>query len=197
MPPDQAITFTADSIVTAGYNKGLYRWQIIDGRIRGLHSAPRTFSSLSPVPPWGLLVAEGGNVNYHFDSTTLEPCPAPDFLVQAGPVGSDDPLRDPQAIGQFASSAYGRLAVYEDGLAQRTRDSPTDFFSTVIQDLEHPLNILTKPVATLNAADADRVRPHLNASPGTGETYPFTATERAVLAAAVAACEWAPKVDGG
>ncbi len=197
-----AITFTADSIVTAGRNKGLYRWQIIDGRIRGLHSggrsAPRTFFRLSPVPPWGLLVAEGGNVNYHFDSATLERCPAPDFLVQAGPVGSDDPLRDPQAIGQFASSAYGRLAVYAGGLARhRTRDFMADFYSTVIQDLEHPLNILAKPVATLNAADADRVRPHLNASPGTGETYPLTATERAVLAAAVAACEWAPRVNGG
>ena len=195
------ITFTADSIVTAGYDNGLYRWQIIGGRIRGLHpgrsSTPRTFFRLSPVAPWNLLVAEGGNVNYHYDIATLERCPAPDFLVAAGPDEGDDDLGVPRAIGKFASSAYSRLAVYEGGLAQRHRNSPADYRSTVVQDLEHPLNILAKPVFTLNAADADRVRPHLNPSPGVGDTYPLTATERAVLEAAVEACEWAPKVDGG
>jgi hypothetical protein len=69
-----AITFTEDSIVTAGYERGLYRWQIIDGRIRGLHSgwhSPRAFFGLNPVQPWHLLVAEGGNVNYYYDITAL------------------------------------------------------------------------------------------------------------------------------
>jgi hypothetical protein len=117
--------------------------------------------------------------------------------VPDGPDEGDDDLQVPRAIGKFAASAYGRLAVYEGGLAQRHRTSPTGFRSTVVQDLEHPLNILAKPVFTLNAADADRARPHLNPSPGVGDTYPLTATERAVLEAAVEACAWAPKVDGG
>lgn len=78
-----------------------------------------------------------------------------------------------------------------------TRNSATDLYSTVIHDLEHPLNILTKPVSALNVADANRVRPHLNPSSGTGDTYPLTATEQAVLEAAVEACKWAPKVNGG
>ncbi|MPY54371.1 hypothetical protein [Streptomyces acidicola] len=196
-----AITFTEDSIVTAGYDKGLYRWQIIGGRIRGLHdgwhSSPRTFFRLNPVAPWNLLVAEGGNVNYHYDIATLERRDAPDFLVQAGPDDKDDDLSAPRAIGKFASSPYGRLAVYEGGLALPTRASATDFHSTVVQDLEHPLTLLMKPVSTLTTADADRVRPHLDAPPGTQDTYALTATERAVLAAAIEACAWAPKVTGG
>ncbi|MGC5022641.1 hypothetical protein [Micromonospora sp. DT47] len=195
-----AVTFTEDSIVTAGYDKGLHRWQIIGGRIRGLHSglrsSPRTFFRLSPVAPWNLLVAEGGNVNYHYDIGTLDRCPAPDFLVQACPDDNDDDLRVGRAIGKFASAPYGRLAVYEGGLATRTRDSASDFYSTVVQDLEHPLNLLTKPVSALNAADAERVRPHLTPSPGAGDAYPLTATERAVLEAAVRACEWAPQANG-
>jgi hypothetical protein len=194
-----AVTFTEDSIVTAGYNKGLYRWQIIGGRIRGLHSglraSPRTFFRLNPVAPWNLLVAEGGNVNYHFDIASLDRCPAPDFLVQAGPDDGDDDLRMPRAVGRFASAPYGRLAVYEGGLATRTRNSAESFYSTVVQDLEHPLNLLTKPVSALNAADAERVRPHLTA-PGAGDAYPLSVTERAVLEAAVRACEWAPQANG-
>ncbi|MFJ2029189.1 hypothetical protein [Streptosporangium sp. NPDC087985] len=195
-----AITFTEDSIVTYGRGLGLYRWQVIGDRLRGLHSSlhssPRTFFRLNPVAPWNLLVAEGGNVNYYYDIATLDRCPAPDFLVQAGPDGNDDDLRIPRAIGRFTASAYGRLAVYEGGLATHTRNSVTDFYSTVVQDLEHPLNILAKPVSTLNAADADRVRRHLKPSSGTADTYSLTATERAVLEAAVKACEWAPKVNG-
>lgn len=196
-----AITFTEDSIVTAGYDKGLYRWQIIGGRIRALHEGwytqPRAFSRLSPVAPWNLLVAEGGNDNYHYDIATLERCPAPDFLVQAGPDDEGADLWLPRAIGRFASSAYGRLAVYEGALATRTRRSQTSFYSIVVQDLEHPLNILAKPIKALNTADADRVRPHLDPSSPTGATYPLTATERAVLEAAVEACEWAPRVVDG
>lgn len=196
-----AITFTEDSIVTAGYDGGLYRWQVIGGRLRGLHdgwhSSPRTFFRLNPVAPWNLLVAEGGNVNYHYDIATLERSPAPPFLVQAGPDSKDDDLALPRAVGKFASSPYGRLAVYEGMLAVPTRNSSTDFYSTVVQDLEHPLNLLMKPLSTLTAADADRVRPHLDAPSGTQDTYALTATERAVLSAAVEACAWAPKVTGG
>lgn len=165
-----AITFTEDSIVTAGYDGGLYRWQVIGGRLRGLHdgwhSSPRTFFRLNPVAPWNLLVAEGGNVNYHYDIATLERSPAPPFLVQAGPDSKDDDLALPRAVGKFASSPYGRLAVYEGMLALSTRNSSTDFYSTVVQDLEHPLNLLMKPLSTLTAADADRVRPHLDSPHG-------------------------------
>jgi hypothetical protein len=196
-----AITFTEDSIVTAGWEKGLHRWQVIGGRIRGLHSGydstPRTMFRLSPVAPWNLLVAEGGNVNYHYDISTLERSPSPEFLVPTGPDNRDDDLRGSHAIGKFVSTAYGRLAVYEGMLAHRTRNSVTDFHSTVVQDLEHPLNILVKPLLTLTAADRDRLRPHLDPTPGIGDTYPLTATERAVLQAAVDACEWAPQLSGG
>ncbi|MEV6179662.1 hypothetical protein ACIHAR_37730 [Streptomyces sp. NPDC052016] len=195
-----AITFTEDSIVTAGWDKGLYRWQIIGGRIRGLYagydSTPRTIFRLNPVAPWNLLVAEGGNVNYHYDISTLERCASPDFLVPTGPDDRDDDLRGSRAIGGFVSAPYGRLAVYEGGLAHRTRTS-ADFYSTIVQDLEHPLNILVKPVLALNATDADRVRPHLDPAPGAGDIYPLTATERAVLEAAIEACDWAPQVTGG
>ncbi|MFI1729746.1 hypothetical protein ACH40E_11005 [Streptomyces acidicola] len=194
-------TELADEARVVGYDKGLYRRQIIGGRIRSLHdgwhSSPRTFFRLNPVAPWNLLVAEGGNVNYHYDIATLERRDAPDFLVQAGPDDKDDDLSAPRAIGKFASSPYGRLAVYEGGLAPPTRASATDFHSTVVQDLEHPLTLLMKPVSTLTTADADRVRPHLDTPPGTQDTYALTATERAVLAAAIEACAWAPKVTGG
>ncbi|MGW3940145.1 hypothetical protein [Streptomyces phaeochromogenes] len=142
-------------------------------------------------------MAEGGNVNYHYDIATLERSPAPPFLVQAGPDSKDDDLALPRAVGKFASSPYGRLAVYEGMLALSTRNSSTDFYSTVVQDLEHPLNLLMKPLSTLTAADADRVRPHLDSPSGTPDAYALTATERAVLAAAVEACAWAPKVTGG
>lgn len=195
-----AITFTEDSIVTAGYDKGLYRWQIINGRLRGLHSgwrsSPRTFFRLNPVTPWNLLVAEGGNVNYHYDIATLDRAPVPDFLVQAGPDDDDDKLSADRAIGRFASSSYGRLAVYEGGLTVRSRTTGVDFYSTVVQDLEHPLNILMKPISTLNASDADRVRPHLESS-GAADPYSLSATERALLASTVEACGLAPTVNGG
>jgi hypothetical protein len=188
-----AITFTEDSIVTAGWDKGLYRWQIIGGRIRGLHpgwdSSPRRFFRLSPVAPWNLLVADGGNVNYHYDVTSLDPVTAPGFLVPSGSSEKDDDLAVPRAIGKFVSTAYGRLAVYEGGLATRTRDSVSDFYSTVVQDLEHPLNVLNKPVAALTGADAERLLPQAGA-------YPLDAGERALLESVVRACEWAPGANG-
>jgi hypothetical protein len=194
-----AITFTGDSIVTAGLDKGLYRWQIIGGRIRGLYagyeSTPRTIFGLHPVAAWNLLVAEGGNVNYHYDMATLERTRSPEFLVPTGPDNRDDDLRGSRAIGTFVSAPYGRLAVYEGGLAIPTRGSDS-FYSTIVQDLEHPLNILVKPLLDLTPADADRVRPHLDPSLGPAALYPLTPTERALLEAAVEACEWAPQVTG-
>lgn len=167
----------------------------VAGELAETIEALRTFVRLSPVTPWNLLVAEGGNVNYHYDLDTLEPCPAPDFLVQAGPADKEDDLRIPRAIGKFAASAHGRLAVYEGALA--TRGAPADFHATIVQDLEHPLNVLTKPVSSLAPADADRIRPHLAPSSGAAGTYALTATEQAVLEAAAQACAWAPKVAGG
>ncbi|MFH9470809.1 hypothetical protein ACH4LT_26540 [Streptomyces clavifer] len=194
-----AITFVGDTIVTAGWEEGLYRWQIIGDRIRGLHSGfgtvPRTMFRLHPVAPWNLLVAEGGNVNYHYDGTTLERSSAPDFLVPSGPDSEGDDLRGSRAVGKFLAAPYGRLAVYEGSLASRMR-STDDFYSTVVQDLEHPLHIVVKPVLSLDSTDADRVRPHLAPPGGAAEMYPLTATERAVLEAAVEMCAWAPQVTG-
>ncbi len=194
-----AITFTGDSIVTAGRDKGLYRWQIIGGRLRGLYSGwdstPRTIFRLNPVAAWNLLVAEGGNVNYHYDMATLQRTDSPEFLVPTGPDNKDDDLRGSRAIGRFASAPYGRLAVYEGGLATPTR-GPDSFYTTVVQDLEHPLNVLVKPLLSLTPADADRVRPHLDPSLGPAAPYPLTPTERALLEAAIEACEWAPQVTG-
>lgn len=198
--PISAITFTEDSIVTAGYGKGLYRWQIINGKIRGLHGglrpSPRTFFRLSPVVPWNLLVAEGGNVNYHYDIATLDRAPAPDFLVPAGPEGDDGNLAIPRAIGKFVSSTYGRLAVYEGGLTASSKETGEDFYTTVVQDLEHPLNILMKPISTLSQSDADRVRPHLEPS-NAADPYSLSATERDLLSSTVEACAVAPTINGG
>jgi len=195
-----AITFTEDSIVTSGRDRGLYRWQIIGDRIRGLHSEmgsrpARQYFRLLPVPQWNLLVAEGGNANFHYDIATLESAPAPAFLCPAGPHDDKD-LSAVHAIGTFEASAHGWLAVYVGGLATFTYRSVTHFYSTIVQDLEHPLNILAKPLRALDAADADRVRTYLKPSPGGEDVYPLTATERAMLEAAVEVCAWAPRLQG-
>src|SRR5690606_19661 len=107
-----AITFTEDSIVTSGRDRGLYRWQIIGDRIRGLHSEmgsrpARQYFRLLPVPQWNLLVAEGGNANFHYDIATLESAPAPAYLCPAGPHDDKD-LSAVHAIGTFEASAHGR-----------------------------------------------------------------------------------------
>ncbi|QFU89679.1 hypothetical protein [Amycolatopsis sp. YIM 10] len=193
-----AITFTEDSIITAGYDKGLYRWQVIGGKIRGLHSerltVSRTFFTLNPVTPWNLLVAEGGNVNFHYDIGTLDRCAAPDFLEQSGTEDSDDHM--PRAVGKFASTAYSRLAVYEGGLTTRGKLSVDAFYSTIVQDLEHPLNLLVKPVSALTPGDAGRVLPHLDQMAGTPDPHSLTDPEKGLLRAAVEACALAPALAG-
>lgn len=189
-----AVAFTRNSIITAGYDAGLCRWQIIGDHIRGLHSShrsqPRQFLRLKPVIPWGLLVAEVGNVNYYYDIDELEPLPAPRFLLQSDPNADVRDDRAQRATGGFMSSVHGRLAVYQGGFA-RPALGLKDQFSTVIQDMQHPLHILLKPLGMLDSDDANRVMPYLS---DTSDTYELSASDRALLDAAVRASRWATGV---
>ncbi len=67
----------------------------------------------------------------------------------------------------------------------RGRESCAD--KQVTQNLEHPRNVLAKPLRSLDSTDADRISAHLS---DTGKTYSLTATERAALGAVVTACQW-------
>lgn len=82
--------------------------------------------------------------------------------------------------------------MYESSVAA-DQNSPENFYSYVIQDLEHPLNVLVKPVWTLGARDADRIRQHLPEVQEQPSSYPLTVGDQNVLRAALKACEWAPR----
>ncbi|MEV6184065.1 hypothetical protein, partial [Streptomyces sp. NPDC052015] len=77
-----AITFTEDSIVTAGWDKGLYRWQITGGSWNGVHN--RLFHPLLLVhvqlePPKPLRPDDAKGILSVADSQGP-------FAVSAGPV---------------------------------------------------------------------------------------------------------------
>ncbi|MFJ2807978.1 hypothetical protein [Kitasatospora sp. NPDC087271] len=181
--PISAIAFTADSLVTAGLDRGLQRWQVVGDRLRPLHPAsfppPRALHRLSPVPAWGLLVGDGGNENFFYDQTSLDSRTSPPFL------GSLD-----TGIGHFESAPYGRLAVYEGGLFPPTRDSADGFYSTVVLDLDHPLNLLARRLSSLSRADADRSR----ATRADAGRYPLSDSARNVLDRIEAAAELVPEL---
>ena len=185
-----AVTFADEGVITAGDDGHLTRWQVTGGRLRQGFTggrAGRRHDRLDPVLAWGLLVGDSGNVKSHYDLGSLEPGAGPDFLVPAPASGSQD-LGPLSAVGGFRCAPYAKLALYQGGLAKPTLTSSETFNGPVVHDLEHPFNILAKPLALLGPADADRVRPFLEAPAG-AEPYALTDGERDVLAAAVAACE--------
>ncbi|MFD0398477.1 hypothetical protein ACFVHI_10410 [Kitasatospora sp. NPDC127121] len=181
--PISAITFTADSLITAGLDRGLQRWQVVGDRLRPLHPAsfppPRALHRLSPVPAWDLLIGDGGNENFFYDQTSLDSRTSPSFL------GSLD-----TGIGHFESAPYGRLAVYEGGLFPPTRESADGFYSTVVLDLDHLLNLLARRLSSLSRADADRSR----ATRADADRYPLSDSARNVLDCLEAAAELVPEL---
>lgn len=184
-----ALAFTTDSIITAGHEGGLHRWMIIGGQIRSIETplsrTPRAIFRLSPVPAWNLVMGEAGNENFFFNASTLERIEAPQFLGGGNRV-----------IGRFAASAHGKLAVYEGHLFPTKAPEASVWSSTVVHDLEHPLNFLAKPITSWTPADAEVLRNRVTA---TSDYSPYTLSEaqRDVLGLVLKAAELRPALETG
>lgn len=168
-----AIGFLGDSIVTAEWEDTLKRWKIIGGRIREINgffgSTPRTLFRFAPVAPWNLLIGEAGNENFFFDAMSLDRTVAPWFLGKTERV-----------VGRFVSAPYGRLAVSEGLLFPAFRVDTSATMSTVLYDLQHPLNLLAKPLVSLTSADAEALRSELDL-PEEASPYDLSQEAREVL----------------